>query len=66
MTATRYDEIAEWYDEIASSGPWAQEDQELWLPALLDLIGDTQGLTVCDLACGQGATTRVLAGRGHL
>lgn len=33
-------------------------------PAAFELLGDIQGLTVLDLACGEGYNTRILAGKG--
>ncbi len=33
-------------------------------PATFGLLGDIQGLTVLDLACGEGYNTRILAGKG--
>ncbi|MEO7003603.1 MAG: class I SAM-dependent methyltransferase [Ktedonobacterales bacterium] len=62
--ATPYDAIAEWYDGYLRERPLYRETL---LPAVLNLVGDVQGLTLCDLACGQGFVTRELAQRGaHL
>lgn len=33
-------------------------------PAVFEILGDIQGLTVLDLACGEGYNTRILAGKG--
>ena len=34
------------------------------LPTLLELVGEVNGQTICDLACGQGCIARALARRG--
>jgi 2-polyprenyl-3-methyl-5-hydroxy-6-metoxy-1,4-benzoquinol methylase len=62
MTQAQYDEIAEWYDEQVRTTlvPF----HALAIGTLLDLAGDVRGLTVCDLACGQGILSRELAKRG--
>jgi len=56
-----YDEIAEWYDQSVRAGSLLHELVE---PALFALLGDVQGLRICDLACGQGVMARKLAQRG--
>lgn len=61
MSYATYNDIAEWYDNYLSENPIYQE---MVLPSLLDLTGDIQGQTICDLACGQGWITRELARRG--
>jgi SAM-dependent methyltransferase len=55
----RYDEIADFYDEVvgdATSDPATA--------ALLALAGDVAGLRMLDVACGQGRVARELARRG--
>lgn len=60
MTA-RYDSIAEWYDESVRTGSLIHD---LLLPTLLEMMGNIEGKQVCDLACGQGVLSRLLARRG--
>ena len=61
MTVTAYDEIAEWYDNTVREGSLLHD---LVLPTLFDLIGNVEGLRICDLACGQGVVARHLAKSG--
>lgn len=56
-----YDEIAEWYDTWV--GAHSMNDDPYY-PAVESLMGDVDGLRVCDLACGQGRVSRHLADRG--
>lgn len=58
MTGAPYDAIADWYDELTRTTPLYRD---LILPAMLDLTGDVDGLTILDLACGQGMIARELA-----
>lgn len=60
MVVSTYDEIAEWYDEWA--GDSIQDDP--FFPEVEALMGDIAGQRVCDLACGQGRTSRRLADLG--
>ena len=61
MTVSAYDEIAEWYDDSVNAGSLLHD---LVLPTLVDLIGNVEGLRICDLACGQGVVARHLAKSG--
>jgi ubiquinone/menaquinone biosynthesis C-methylase UbiE len=61
MTVSAYDEIAEWYDDSVNASSLIHD---LVLPALFNLIGNVEGLRVCDLACGQGVVARHLAKSG--
>lgn len=61
MSASAYDEIAEWYDTWVGGG-LSGGDQ--YFSAVQALLGDVSGLRVCDLACGQGKATRYLADQG--
>jgi ubiquinone/menaquinone biosynthesis C-methylase UbiE len=56
-----YDDIAEWYDSYLRENPIYHE---IVLPNLLELAGEMDGQTICDLACGQGWIARALARRG--
>jgi ubiquinone/menaquinone biosynthesis C-methylase UbiE len=59
---TDYDPIAEQYQR-AKQQPWRTYVECF---TLLDLVGDLGGLTVLDLACGDGFYTRLLRRRGAL
>jgi 2-polyprenyl-3-methyl-5-hydroxy-6-metoxy-1,4-benzoquinol methylase len=59
MEASRYDDIAEWYD--AWVGP-IQEDP--YFAEVCLLMGEVAGQRICDLACGQGRIARFLAAEG--
>jgi ubiquinone/menaquinone biosynthesis C-methylase UbiE len=56
-----YDAIASWYDEGLRRGGSLHD---FVLPELFELMGNTRGSTICDLACGQGVLARRLAGQG--
>lgn len=60
MTKSRYDVIADWYDNLVSSGNLIGD---IVLSSLFDLLGNVEGQEICDLACGQGRITRELANR---
>ncbi len=55
-----YDAIAQWYDAQVV-GPIYEETI---LPSLLELAGDIRGMSILDLACGQGAIARTFAQQG--
>lgn len=61
MSIARYDEIAEWYDEIIRNDTFPGS---IALPGVFELLGDVRGRQLCDLACGQGVVARLLAKRG--
>ena len=59
-----YDPIAAWYAESLRSG---SPVHAVAMPALLSLIGEAAGLSICDLACGTGIVSRLLAlGGAHV
>ena len=55
MTSVPYDSIADWYDAYLRQNPLYEE---VILPGMLALVGDSDGQVVCDLACGQGFIAR--------
>ena len=57
---TNYDPIAEQYRR-AKEQPWRSHIESF---TLMQLIGDPTGLSVVDLACGEGFYTRMLRRRG--
>ena len=57
---TNYDSIAEQYKR-AKEQPWRSHVESF---TLMQLIGDPSGLSVMDLACGEGFYTRMIHGRG--
>jgi 2-polyprenyl-3-methyl-5-hydroxy-6-metoxy-1,4-benzoquinol methylase len=59
LAPARYDEVADFYEEIA---PDAYDDPPLI--ELFRLSGDITGLRLLDLACGHGRATREFARRG--
>src|SRR5581483_10992443 len=61
MGDASYNDIAEWYDSYLRENPIYTD---IVLPNVLALVGDVQGQSVCDLACGQGWVARELARRG--
>jgi ubiquinone/menaquinone biosynthesis C-methylase UbiE len=61
MSKAAYDAIAKWYDAVVRSGGLIHD---VVLPSVYALIGDPQGQTICDLACGQGIVSRDLARQG--
>jgi ubiquinone/menaquinone biosynthesis C-methylase UbiE len=61
MTASAYDEIAEWYDGWL--GGRSMHNDPFFAPSL-PLMGKLRGLRICDLACGQGRVARYLADQG--
>jgi SAM-dependent methyltransferase len=56
-----WSDIADWYDELLVAGSGSHETA---LVCTLRLLGELEGMTVLDLACGQGAATRAIAEAG--
>jgi len=56
------DAVESWVDFVRTGKDHYREG--LNNPAAFELIGDVTGLTVLDLACGEGYNTRILARRG--
>lgn len=61
MPTAPYDAIADWYDQQVREGALLHE---LVVPALLAMAGELRDVNVCDLACGQGVVSRLLADHG--
>jgi 2-polyprenyl-3-methyl-5-hydroxy-6-metoxy-1,4-benzoquinol methylase len=61
VVASAYDEIVEWYDTWIGAGIVPEDD---FFRAVAALMGEVQGLRICDLGCGQGRVARYLADRG--
>lgn len=49
----------EFVDRVTQTKPY-----EISIAALLDALGDLHGKAVCDLACGEGFLSRIMAGKG--
>jgi ubiquinone/menaquinone biosynthesis C-methylase UbiE len=61
LAVSTYDDIAEWYDTWLGAG--SLRDDPYW-PTVEELLGEVNGRTICDLACGQGRVARYLADLG--
>lgn len=61
--AGSFEAIAAWWDEQAGDDGNVN-NRHLILPALLRALGDVAGLATLDLGCGNGVSSRALAGRG--
>jgi 2-polyprenyl-3-methyl-5-hydroxy-6-metoxy-1,4-benzoquinol methylase len=61
MTASTYDDIAEWDDEFVGAG---RLSHDALYTTVLALAGHVAGLRLCDLGCGQGRVARHLASLG--
>lgn len=61
-----YDQFADRYAQAfdpASAGQW-NFNRDLIIPALLNVVGAVEGLTVLDAGCGEGIVSRLLAAQG--
>ncbi|HLI06716.1 MAG TPA: methyltransferase domain-containing protein [Ktedonobacteraceae bacterium] len=56
-----YDRIAAWYDESVRNGSLLHDPV---VPTMFDMMGNIEGKHICDLACGQGVISRLLARHG--
>ncbi len=61
--ATHWGEVADWYDGLVGE-EGSEYQREVIFPGLLRLLKLEPGMRVLDLACGQGAWARKLAGLG--
>lgn len=59
--SSAYDGIADWYDAYVSG---ARLEDDPFYPTVARLMGPVEGLTICDLACGQGRVSRELSSLG--
>jgi ubiquinone/menaquinone biosynthesis C-methylase UbiE len=62
-TPTDWGGVAEWYDSVVGD-EGSEFHQKVIFPGLLKLLDVAPGRRVLDVACGQGAFCRALAGRG--
>lgn len=61
----KYDEISGFYTEfVRDNEHYAGSVVHLLAVELLKLLGDVQGQTICDLACGEGHLARAMAESG--
>lgn len=60
---TSWDKVAGWYDSLLENGADTYQ-QKVILPNLSRLVSPRPGLTILDLACGQGFFTRAFAAAG--
>lgn len=60
---TSWGGVSEWYDRHLETDKDSYQEQVI-APALLRLLGTEKGLTVLDLACGQGFFSRKFAAAG--
>ncbi len=61
---THWDSVTEWYDQLVGD-EGSEYHQKVILPGVLRMLPDGEGLSILDVACGQGVMCRQLAGRGH-
>ncbi|MBS0192240.1 MAG: pseudouridine synthase [Phycisphaerales bacterium] len=58
-----WDHVASWYDNLIEEGK-SDHFERVIIPGALRLTGPREGQRILDVACGQGAFCRVLAGQG--
>lgn len=63
MTEATYDAIAEWYDQSIRKCVLLSAN-DLITSTFFNTIGNIEGQTICDLACGQGDMARQMARQG--
>jgi ubiquinone/menaquinone biosynthesis C-methylase UbiE len=63
VTEAAYDSIAEWYDRSIRDRALVFAG-DLVAHHLFEIVGGVEGISVCDLACGQGETARLMSERG--
>jgi 2-polyprenyl-3-methyl-5-hydroxy-6-metoxy-1,4-benzoquinol methylase len=65
MTVSIYDQMGDFYYHFVQN--FHREPQnfyKLTVEIMLDWLGDVQGKSICDLACGEGYVSRLLAQKG--
>ncbi len=60
---TSWGNVAEWYDDLLSQSSDSYQEKVI-LPNLLRIIEPKGGMTVVDIACGQGYFSRVIQEKG--
>lgn len=60
--STSWGSVADWYDDVVNDGDSYQKN--VLLPNLLRIVEPKKGMTILDLACGQGYFSRALAAAG--
>src|SRR5882724_7938351 len=60
---TQWSGVAQWYDDLVGESG-SEYQQQVVFPGTLRLLGLQPGQRVIDIACGQGAFCRLLAGKG--
>lgn len=60
---TSWNTVAKWYDKLQESGG-SDHYQNVIIPGTLRLVGPHDGMSVLDVACGQGNISRAMAGLG--
>ncbi|MBI3942441.1 MAG: class I SAM-dependent methyltransferase [Chloroflexi bacterium] len=67
MEASLYDQIADFYYDFVHKGLSSSDPPEdRTISTIFEISGDIQGKRVCDLACGEGHLSRMLAQRGAI
>src|SRR5512142_1706611 len=65
MQDAKYDRISDFYLSFVQSGLENESSIfHLSIQAILKLVGSLSGKKVCDLACGEGYLSRILAEQG--
>lgn len=60
---TSWEKVADWYDEMLE-GKGNDHYEDVILPGALRLLGVTAGMSILDVACGQGILSRRVAALG--
>lgn len=60
---TSWNTVAGWYDKL-QEGAGSDHYQNVIIPGTLRLVGPHEGMSVLDVACGQGIVSRAMAGLG--
>lgn len=62
-TKTSWDGVADWYDDMLEQNPDSFQKNVL-MPNLIRIVEPKKGMTILDLACGQGYFSRAFAANG--